>query len=1104
MPKSSRSSKQPSNPLVKWLALDWNRPERSYNPDVRDFLAGLLDYPKDRVVTEDASGGGYPDLKLLTPEKIAWVVGDLKKDDAELNTEGGRRRLWNQKRKYIEGLTRYVLFLTARYLWIVLPTGVGVPGFEEPCNLSEITFEALKEKLKFISYEQATHDNQWATFIEGQLPYVYLKLDVPETLDRLRQDLQTSFTELVTAAEQAIGSLIQQYEDFKQQEQQIQRNLVDTGDTQRRALVRIRFKFDFHRHLFENLLPRFEDQYGRDMNAKGKQFEERIRESFVADSVAVLVARVLFLRLVEDLGLTKNERRRLSNGGPRDWATFVDHLTGDAKALVELVAKDVGRLYHEPFERNLFDWIYETNGALDEALQRLILRFNAYDFSGLSEEILGDIYQTFLPPAKRKRLGEFYTPPSIVDWLLEQTVFQQGEGSLLDPSCGSGSFLVRYVHRCLEEAKTRGLDPDSVLQELQANVWGFDLNPFAAFISHFQLMWALIRFKPSTNPAEIPKVHIYNLNSLLRESDLVPLLGAGFLSPGSAERDSQQWKYIVGNPPYIRAERVKYNDEMRGLWHQVWGQNADTGLVFLYRALTESLEPGGWLGMVVSGGYANSEAAAKVWKLLYPGREAALRKIVWLEFAGKQWDASVIPMLLVIEKVRAQEDDEIELFTPSIWQSNEPSVKIKYGDFFNAKVSPRVTDIDPNTPREGLWGDYLLPLLHPEDVPILKKLYPNGNGGNVVELKEAVAQQLSRNNRPFWFTYGIQRGGTEVTEEPTGTNSVQVIAGRSISVGWTGEPVGWVDLNAVRERPYGKLSLWADESPSIFIAVPTLARSIFAAVVTSEGDKRLAAVNTVLLAIPKPGISAMAVAAFLNSKLIRFYWLTRLRSAVLEGSSRATLYPRNLEALPWIRSLDPTIEQELVNGYNELARLATIAKNNPDEWLLSEVETRIKTRRYKLSDRLLGLNFLNWSPEDVLVEELTLEGNCIKAGVFSIELLDADITELVYKLLTLNAEEETTISRAIIQKLLIPQDYADLMQRYRQRSADFQQIESDFFAILNQIDNTVYRMFGLTDDEKAHIENRLASFPLNKLQPRYPWQTVKPRPIKAYTSDRFS
>ncbi len=1104
MVKNNRLSQSQADPLAKWLALDWHRPERSYNPDVRDFLAGLLDYPKNQVITEDVGGGGYPDIKLLTTEKVAWVVGDLKKDDAELNTESGRRKLWDQKRKYVEGLTRYVLFLTAHYLWIVLPTGEAASGFEEPVNLSETTFEALKEKLKFVSYDHANHLNQWATFIDGQLPYVYLKLDEPETLDRLRQDLQMSFTELSVAAEQAIAALIQQYEDFKQHEQDIQRNLVDTGDTQRRALVRLRFKFDFHRHLFEDLLPRFEDQYGRDVNAKGKQVEERIRESFVADSVAVLVARVLFLRLVEDLGLTK--KRRLSNGGPQDWAAFVDQLTGDAKALVQLVAEDVGRLYHEPFERNLFDWIYEANGALDEALQRLILRFNAYDFSGLSEEILGDIYQTFLPPAKRKRLGEFYTPPSIVDWILEHTVFQHGEGTLLDPSCGSGSFLVRYVHHCLKDAKNRGLDPSSVLQDLQATVWGFDLNPFAAFISHFQLMWALIRFKPSKKPTEVPKIHIYNINSLLRESDLVPLLGEGFLAPGSSERDSQQWKYILGNPPYIRAERVKYNDEMRGLWQQVWGQNADTGLVFLYRALTESLESGGFLGMVVSGGYANSEAAAKVWKLLYPGREAALRKIVWMEFTDKPvWDVARVPLVLVIEQVPAQENDEIELHVPSTWPSNEPPVKVKYKDFFDAKVSPRVTDVDPSNTREGLWGDYLLPLLHPQDVPILKKLYPNGNSSNIVELKEAVAKQLSRNNRPFWWTYGIQRGGAEVTPEPTGTKSIQVIAGRSLAVGWHGEPAGWVDLEEVKGKSYGKLSLWADKVHSNFIAVAKFTQSLTATIVASESvENSLASLDTVIVALPKNGETPPElIAAYLNSKMAKFYWAIRLRSGVIQGFY-ATNYPRVLEALPWVRTLDSTIQQQLVEGYNELSRLAAIAKNNPDEWLLSEVERRIEVSRYKLSDKNLGLNFANWSTENILVEELTLEESCIRAGLFFLELVDADVAELVYKLLTLNADEEAPISRAIIQKLVVPQDYAALMREYRRRSANFQQVEADFFAVLNQIDDTVYTMFGLTDDEKAHIESRLASFPLNKLQPRYPWQTVKPRPIKAYTSDRFA
>lgn len=686
--------------------------------------------------------------------------------------------------------------------------------------------------------------------------------------------------------------------------------------------------------------------------------------------------------------------------------------------------------------------------------------------------------------------------------MLEATVFSRGEGRLLDPSCGSGSFLVRYVHRCLEDAKARDLAADDLLQELQTNVWGFDLNPFAAFISHFQLMWAMLRFKPTTVP---PQVRVYNLNSLLRDDDLLPILGESDLPAGSVERDREQWKYILGNPPYIRAERVKYGEEMKRLWQQVWGQNADTGLLFLYRALTESLEPGGFLGMVVSGGYANSEAAAKVWQLLYPGREAALRELVWLEFTDKPlWDVARVPLILVIERSPAKENDEIELYVPSTWRSNEAPVKVRYGDFFDAKVNPRVTDIDPKYPGSGIWGDYLLPLLHPDDVPILRKLHPNGNGGNVVELKEAVARQVSGNNRPFWWTYGIQRGGAEVTPEPTGENCVRVIAGRSLAVGWQGEPAGWVDLDVVRERPNGKLSLWGDRNPETILAVAKFTRAPVASTIELElEDSSIAALDTVIIAIPQDNSTpAESVAAYLNSKLARFYWAITLRSGVIQGYY-ATNYPRTLEALPWIKNLDGAIAQRLTDGYNNLARLAAIAKNNPDEWLLSEVETRIETKRYKLSDRRLGLNFSNWSDEEVPVQELSLDGNSITAGLFSLQLVDANLAELVYKLLVLNIDEDSSIAKVTIQKLLVPPDYAELMEEYRQRLATFEKVEADFFAALDTIDRAVCEMFGLSEAETAHIETRLKSFPLNKLQPRYPWETVKPRPIKAYTEDRF-
>jgi len=1066
-----------ADPLAQWLALTWERPERSYNPELRDFFTALLGYSKARVVTEDKGPAGYPDLKLLTEDGMAWVVGDLKKDDGELLNPVRYEALWQDKRKYMDGLTRYVVFITAHFLKVVTPENKPAPGFDGPLDLRAVTQEALQERLAFLRPEAATHPRQWQEFVGGGFPYAYLALDVPESLRALRSDLRASFQELTLAAARTLTTLESEYADYKRRNAEIEGNAAMRPDIQRRALGRLKLEFSFVRRLFEEALGQFEEQYGREVEASRPQDQtKRVQEAFVADSAAALIARVLFLRLVEDLEL---QPRRISDGGPQNWAKFVQNLTGDARALVRLVSEDLARVYREPFAPTVFDWIERANGDMDASLQRLILRLNAYNFAGLSEEILGDIYQQFLPPAKRKQLGEFYTPPSIVEWILDQTVRAHGLGTLLDPSCGSGSFLVRYAHWRLETAKQSNFDIRQVSGELQREAWGFDLNPFASFISLFQMLWATLRFDPA-GPA--PHIEVHNLNSLLRDTEIKHWVGEEHLPSGSQARDERKWKYIVGNPPYIRAERVKYGEEMRAEWAGVWGQNSDTGLVVLYRALTEWLEPGGWFGMVVSGGYANSEAAGKVWQLLHPGRTAALRKVVWLEFAGRQWDASVIPMILIIEKAPAQDDDEIELHVPRQWPSDAPPSKVRYADFFDPRVNPRVSN------AVAPCGDYLLPLLETSDVPLLRKLYPNGSGSAFVPLG-SVAK----------WTYGIQRGGVEVTDAPTGTKPMQVIAGRSLAVGWGGVPAGWIDLDAVKERPYGKPSLWRSEPyPTQYVAVATIGLMPIAAVVDAA-DTPCAILNTTIIT-QSAKANPKAIAAYLSSKLARYYWVLRLRTAVLEGSSRATFYPRTMEAMPWPKALTPQAEQTLADGYDRLALLASRAKNNPNEWLLAETERRLAVAHWRITEPALGLRFEAAGAEAAL-EELQHDGDKITPlAAFA----DANLAEFVFLLLTLTVEEGTTVRTQDVQKLVVPKDYGALLAEYRQRRAAFGQVEQDFTQALQDVDEAVYAAFELTAEEQATIAARLSRFPLSRLQPRYPWQAVRPRAIKAYTADRFA
>lgn len=1085
------SKKRKPDALEEWLSLTWEKPERSYNPNLRDFLAAILGYPKQRVQTEDAAGTGYPDLILLSRDSVPWVVGDLRKDDAQLTDDSLREALWQEKKKYVSGSTRYVLFLTPHYFWVVLPSGEPVADvtLAGPVDLRDFgNATELAGCLSFISYEQSEHQHLWDSFVAGEFPYCYLTLNHPDAVKQLKADLQDSFEELLREATAAFHLLESSFEDFVKREGTLERDLAPVSeDTYRRAHAALLAVHQTDSQVFQEDLPWFEEHYGRDVSGSSAQREARTREAFLADSITTLIARVLFLRLVEDLGQTK--KRRLSNGGPANWAQFVESLHDDAQELVRVASKDVARSFSKPFERTVFDWVSDVNSAVNTALQRLVIRTNAYDFSTLDEEVLGSIYQEFLPTPKRKALGEYYTPRSVVDWIIENTAVVHGAGKVLDPGCGSGSFLVAYANWRIGDARHRGLDLAQLKDELLDEVWGFDINPFASFISHFQLLWSLLRLPGNV---EGGRINTFNINSLLRAEPI--RVEMDLLIPGEVARDEKKWKYVLGNPPYIRAERVKYGEEIKELWKTIWGQNSDTGLIFIWRALTEWLEEAGLFGMVVSGGYANSQAAAPVWQALQPGGVCALRKVVWLEFArdgkgrlGKIWDASRVPMILIIEKKEPEPGDAIELFVPSSWPGTEGVVSVDYSDFFNQDVNPDML----RTPQGH--GTYLLPLLKPDDIPILRALSPRdvGSPATLVDRHRTLGSLID-------WTYGIQRGGVDATEAPTGKRSVEIVAGRSVGVAWTGSSSGWVDLDAVSKRPYGKLSLWKDgHDPAHVVLVPEIACALTAAV-----GSGIAAVNTLVVGEAESESQAKAVAACLNSSLLRFQWATKLRTGVIEGTY-SHFYPRVLASLPWPREAGAAELSELAGDYEELAELAVSASAHPVTQLLGRAQELIEQgKSMRASDPTLALDFKGWS--DCHIEDLYRTGRTLSSGLFGLELADAEMAEYVEVLLLSSSTQSAVVSAKMLQKILIPSAYAELIQQYHVAAEEFSEVKGRFIERLLALDSHVYELYAVSGKDQKHIAGRLAEFPLNELAPRFPWDVRTPQPLKAYTEDRFA
>ena len=125
----------------------------------------------------------------------------------------------------------------------------------------------------------------------------------------------------------------------------------------------------------------------------------------------------------------------------------------------------------------------------------------------IARDVLKDLYQQLLPGSIRHRLGEYYTP----DWLA-QRVMNQVTGSqqfldpskrLLDPACGSGTFLVEAISRMVRTASNEA--PDRTLQQIVENVVGFDLSPLAvqaAKVNYLLSLAPLLRH--ATEPISIP------------------------------------------------------------------------------------------------------------------------------------------------------------------------------------------------------------------------------------------------------------------------------------------------------------------------------------------------------------------------------------------------------------------------------------------------------------------------------------------------------------------------------------------------------------------------------------------------------------------------
>jgi hypothetical protein len=225
---------------------------------------------------------------------------------------------------------------------------------------------------------------------------------------------------------------------------------------------------------------------------------DRLRECWtqVATNPEVLLKRNLWA-----------ERLRIVYGTDvGDDALFFQHtyLTIVAKTMATLVlgaevppAADLlsGKVFHEKgldgvVESDFFDWVLAAEGS-EELIKEIAAQVRRFRLGEIEHDVLKALYESLIDPEQRHFLGEYYTPDWLAQWMCEATIHHPLEQRVLDPACGSGTFLFHAVKRFLDAAARARMSMADALLQCTEKVLGIDVHPVAVINARITYLLAL-------------------------------------------------------------------------------------------------------------------------------------------------------------------------------------------------------------------------------------------------------------------------------------------------------------------------------------------------------------------------------------------------------------------------------------------------------------------------------------------------------------------------------------------------------------------------------------------------------------------------------------
>jgi type I restriction-modification system DNA methylase subunit len=1088
-----------------------------YTPLATHIFGALLGYPPAQRVINKSGKHGIPDIRLNSREDGSeWAVVEAKIDDRAIRDNGERAKIWRDQileHGYIGPETYYVVLCAPRTFYVCDLDGLLLEALHiEPDHLTDprsgdrspLTDAAFRERMHIISYAASKERPQFEAFREGKLKSGHIPLTAG-TLDQLQTVFSSAIEKLRPYCLSHFRQLREKYEQANSQVADVDRRLDIIGSVD----VKIRQKL-----LYQRLAVRakhrlaiqlFEDDYNRfkhDQTYAGTQQEEHFEDIFCTNTAYVALSRLIFVRICEDVGLTT---RKISNSGIAVWREFVQNIKGNYQDLLDVAFKDVASVYSSLFESSVFDWFGQGNGLLHDILERILFRLNAFSFGAMNRDLLGSMYQYFRPRIERRRLGEYYTAVTLVDYILARTGLAADpevmQKRILDPACGSFTFGVRATLPLLKAGAH--LSPENKIDLVRKCLRGQDINPFSVFLSHLSLLFGLLdvymKAKESDPSFVIKPMDVALQNSLIVGASAAREIGENEDAANSEEVEkTEAFDYVVGNPPFVRNERLPQQDRevLNEQFPTLAVRNTDLSVYFLYAALKYFTKEDGVIGMVAPIGIANSQWAAYLRNTL---RDYEIIELVSLEWCAKQVfpGADIVPMLIFVRNRKRREGHKIRLVQGLM--NVEEVVRCTHDETFLAQ---KTSELPCETWAQlSSLGDWCLEVAS-RDLPILEKLNSGRSfeqadvarvtfavkaGNNQKFLRQAGGSEAKHGEVPFLKGQHVATFQVaQATDEFADLSRIQTADDSSIwdDLDFYKENSGLADSTGMGRYDYKTSQKLDTGSPSdtLCCLIPEIYVTLAAAVID---PLQVAANNSTIVAVPKK-CSAFCLAAIINSRVSRYYAFLTLRSAILLRR-RTRWFPRAINALR-LPDLTPKTAQALHDLAFEATELSCSVKENETETYLETIAEVAKFEKggflgLQVSDKSGGLD-----REELAAAQIS--GQSLSAGPISLSAPSRDVLTLARVALLATDKDEFEVED--IENIPLPAEAsarAAIATKVRGFADDLKKTQQRVFAILEEIDEIVADGLGLTPAEHDTIRKRCQEFPLSVTveRPRFAW-----------------